>query len=107
MQAAHKVVAVLWRQAHERAAHQDELDLVDDVAEAPQLLDAAARLRVGVVARADGAHAGRLVAGVRLRAVLKVAVGAPGAVDANVAFVFFAACGLCCWFVVRVRVCVV
>ena len=57
--------------------------LVDGVPQAAQLVHAAARLHVGVVARADGAHARRLVPRVALRAVLEVAVGAARAVHAD------------------------
>jgi len=83
VEGAHEGVAVVGGEGHERAAHQDELDLVGRVAQAPQLLDARARLRIGVVPRADRAHARRLVARVRLRAVLKVRVGPSRAVDAD------------------------
>lgn len=59
--------------------------LVDRVAQAPKLIHACSGLNIGVVARPDGSHAGRLVACVALRAVLKVTVRAARAVDADVA----------------------
>ena len=78
-------VAIFLGQAHERAAHDDELDLVDAVAELLELLEAMLGLQVGIVARSYGAHRRRLVASVRLRRVLEVAVRTARAVDANVA----------------------
>ena len=41
---AHKVVAILGIEAHERASHDDELDLIDRMSEHTQLIDAIARL---------------------------------------------------------------
>ena len=85
MQLGDEVVAVGLGQGHEGAAHDDVLDLVDRVAQGLELVDAASGLLEGVVARADGAHGGRLVARVGLGAVLEVGVGPAGAVDADVA----------------------
>ena len=85
MQIANEIIAVLLAQAHEGAAHDNELDLVDGVAELPELLEAVPGLQVGVVAGADGAHRRGLVARVGLRGVLEVAVGAARAVHADVA----------------------
>ena len=51
----------------------------------PNLFHTVPGLQVGVVSCPDGAHAGGLVARVALRAVLKVRVGPPWTVDANVA----------------------
>jgi len=76
VQVPDEVVSVLSRERHERPAHEDELDLVDGVAEARELLEAVAGLEVRVVARADGAHRRRFVASVALCAVLKVRVRA-------------------------------
>lgn len=61
------------------------LHLVNRMAQAPELIHACSGLNVGVITRPDGSHAGRLVACVALRAVLKVTVWAAGAVDADVA----------------------
>ena len=58
--------------------------LVHGVAQASQLVHAGPGLDVGVVARPDGPHAGGLIPRVALRAVLKVRVGPPGAVHADV-----------------------
>lgn len=80
-------VAVGLRKRHECAAHDYVLYFVDAVAEAFDLLNAAAGLFVGIVAGADGAHRGGFVACVGLGGVFEVAVGPAGAVDANVACV--------------------
>ena len=85
VQLGDKVLAVRFRQRHERAAHDDVLDLVDAVAECLDLLDPAACLLVGVVPGPDGAHRRWFVAGVRLGGVFKVGVGPAGTVDADVA----------------------
>jgi hypothetical protein len=60
-------------------------NLVDRVAQTAKLIDACPGLDVGIIARPDGTHAGRLIPCVALRAVFKVAVWAAGAVDADVA----------------------
>ena len=84
VQVTHEPVAILRRQRHERAPHQDVLNLVDAVTQPAQLVHPAARLNVRVVPRAYRAHARGFVPGVRLRGVLEIAVGSPGAVDADV-----------------------
>lgn len=60
-------------------------DLVDTVAQLPQLVNACSCLHVWVIARSDGSHAGWLVSCVALCAVLKVRVRAPRTVHAYVA----------------------
>mmetsp|Transcript_9961 Transcript_9961/g.38864 ORF Transcript_9961/g.38864 Transcript_9961/m.38864 type:complete len:252 (-) Transcript_9961:18-773(-) len=84
VQVTHEPVAILRRQRHERAPHQDVLNLVHAVTQPAQLVHPSARLNVRVVPRAYRAHARRLVPGVRLRGVLEIAVGTSGAVDADV-----------------------
>ena len=76
-------VAVFHVEGHERAAHQDKLYLICRMPELLQLIHAALCLEEGVVARADCAHACRLVPCVRLGRVLEVGVGATRAVDAD------------------------
>jgi len=72
VEVADEPVAVLDVQGHEGAAHEDKLHLVSRVPELLQLVHAALCLQKRVVARADGAHARRLVPRVRLSRVLKV-----------------------------------
>lgn len=85
VEVADEVVLVGGVEGHEGAAHDDVLDLVYVVADGSELCDAAPGLAEGVIPGADGPHAGGLVAGVGLGGVLEVAVGAAGAVDADVA----------------------
>ena len=56
MQVAHKVVTVLGVQGHERAAHDDEFDLVYAVAQALELVHPVPGLQVRVVPRSDRPH---------------------------------------------------
>mmetsp|Transcript_17972 Transcript_17972/g.36514 ORF Transcript_17972/g.36514 Transcript_17972/m.36514 type:complete len:251 (-) Transcript_17972:271-1023(-) len=79
-----KVLLVLLVEAEESPPHDYKLHLVRGVPQRPQLRHPTPRLRVRVVAGADGAHGGGLVAGVGLGAVLEVAVWATRAVDAHV-----------------------
>jgi hypothetical protein len=56
---------VLW-QGHERATHDDKLDLVDTVAELLELINTMLGLEIWIVPGTDGPHGGRLVSRVRL-----------------------------------------
>lgn len=74
MKVLDEVPSVLVRQAHERTAHHDELDLVHRVAKLLELVHTIACLNVRIVACLNRSHRGRLIAGVRLGGVLEVGV---------------------------------
>mmetsp|Transcript_25322 Transcript_25322/g.48383 ORF Transcript_25322/g.48383 Transcript_25322/m.48383 type:complete len:420 (-) Transcript_25322:550-1809(-) len=83
VQIANEVILVTLVETHEGAPHDDEFDLVDRVSQSAELRHPSPRLGVGIVPRADGAHARGFVSRVGLRRVLEVAVGSAGAVDAD------------------------
>ena len=85
MQISYEIVAIVLAERHERAAHDNKLDLVDAMSELFELLETMLGLQVGVVAGAYGTHRRRLVARVRLRLVLEVRVGPARTVHAYVA----------------------
>ena len=62
VQLRNEVLAVLYGQRHEGAAHDNVLDFVDQMAQQPELVDPPAGLLVRVVAGADGPHQRGLVA---------------------------------------------
>lgn len=85
MQTGNEPVPIALGQRHECSTHDDVFYFIYTVAELPELVHSSSRLFERIVAGADGTHRGRLVAGVGLGAVLKVGVGATGAVDTYVA----------------------
>lgn len=66
MQIADEIVAVFFGQTHEGAAHHNEFDLVDGVAELLELLHAMSSLGERIVSCSDRSHACRFVASVAL-----------------------------------------